>query len=73
MPTKRYNIGNLTAEEFEAAQKAIQKVRDENARLAQISAAKSILDSGITMMIDLVGEEVTKALLREKNRELRGV
>lgn len=73
MPTKRYNIGNLTMEEFEAAQKAIQKVRDENARLAQISAAKSILDSGIAMMIDLVGEEVTKTLLREKNRELRGV
>lgn len=65
------NIERLTEEEYQAAMRAINEVREEKARQAQASAAKRILDQGITMMIELVGVEQTKALLREKNRELR--
>ena len=65
------NIERLTEEEYQAAMKAINEVREEKARQAQVSAAKKILDQGITMMIELVGVEQTKVLLREKNRELR--
>lgn len=65
------NIERLTEEEYQAAMKAINEVREEKARKAQASAARKILDQGITMMIELVGIEQTKTLLREKNRELR--
>lgn len=65
------SIERLTEEEYQAAMKAVNEVREEKARQAQASAAKKILDQGITMMIELVGVEQTKALLREKNRELR--
>lgn len=61
------NIERLTEEEYQAAMRAINEVREEK----QASAAKKILDQGVTMMIELVGVEQTKALLREKNRELR--
>lgn len=65
------NIERLTEEEYQVAMKAINKVREEKAKQAQASEAKRILNQGITMMIDLVGIAQTKALLREKNRELR--
>jgi hypothetical protein len=65
------NIEKLTEEEYQAAMKAINEVREEKAKQAQASAARKILDQGITMMIELVGVEQTKVLLREKNRELR--
>lgn len=65
------SIERLTEEEYQAAMKAVNEVREEKARQAQASAAKKILDQGITMMIELVGVEQTKVLLREKNRELR--
>lgn len=64
------NIEKLTEEEFQAAMKAIDEIREEKARQARASAAKKILDEGIAMMIDLIGIEQTKMLLREKNREL---
>ena len=67
------NIERLTEEEYQAAMKAINEVREEKARQAQASAAKKILDQGITMMIELVGVAQTKVLLREKNRELREI
>lgn len=65
------SIERLTEEEYQAAMKAVNEVREEKARQAQASAAKKILDQGITMMIELVGVEQTKVLLREKSRELR--
>lgn len=65
------SIERLTEEEYQAAMKAVNEVREERARQAQASAAKKILDQGITMMIELVGVEQTKVLLREKSRELR--
>lgn len=65
------SIERLTEEEYQAAMKAVNKVREEKAKQAQASAAKRILDQGISMMIDLVGLAQTKTLLREKNRELR--
>lgn len=71
MPTKFYNIERLTKEEYEMAVKAIQEVRKEKARLEMIKQATEILDAGVLMMIELVGLEQTKAILREKNRELR--
>lgn len=67
------NIERLTEEEYQAAMKAINEVREEKARQAQASAAKKILDQGIAMMIELVGVAQTKVLLREKNRELREI
>lgn len=65
------NIERLTEEEYQVAMKAINKIREEKAKQAQASEAKRILNQGIAMMIDLVGIAQTKALLREKNRELR--
>lgn len=65
------SIERLTEEEYQAAMKAVNEVREEKARQAQASAAKKILDQGITMVIELVGVEQTKVLLREKSRELR--
>lgn len=67
------SIERLTEEEYQAAMKAVNEVREEKAKQAQVSAAKRILDQGISMMIDLVGLAQTKTLLREKNRELREV
>lgn len=71
MNPKKYNVEKLTKEEYEIAIKAIQEVRKEKAQLEMIKQAKKILDSGVSMMIDLIGIEQTKAILREKNRELR--
>ena len=65
------SIERLTKEEYQAAMKAINAVREEKAKQAQVDAARKILDQGISMMIDLVGLAQTKTLLREKNRELR--
>lgn len=69
--TKIYNVERLTKEEYDAATSAVQEIREKNARLAAVETAKSILDAGVLMMIDLVGIEETKTILREKNRELR--
>lgn len=71
MMAEIYNVEELTKEEYEIAIKAIQEVRKEKAQLEKIRQAKKILDSGVSMMIDLVGVAQTKAILREKNRELR--
>ena len=71
MPPKTYTLERLTKEEYEMAIKVVQEVREENARLEKIRQAKEILNAGILMMIDLVGIENTKAILREKTRELR--
>ena len=65
------SIERLTEEEYQAAMKAVNEIREEKARQAQVDTARRILDQGITMMIELVGIEQTKVLLREKNRELR--
>ena len=70
MPTKFYNVERLTKEEYDVATQAVQKIREENARLAAIETAKSILDAGVAMMIDLVGIEETKTILRERSRKL---
>lgn len=71
MNPKMYSVERLTKEEYEMAIKAVQEVRKEKARLEMIKQATEILDAGVLMMIDLVGLEQTKAILREKNRELR--
>lgn len=71
MPTKTYTLEKLTKEELKVAIKAVQEIREENARLERIKQAKEILNAGVSMMIDLVGIETTKTILREKNRELR--
>lgn len=71
MPTKTYTLERLTKEELKVAIEAVQEVREKNARLETIRQAKEILNAGISMMIDLVGIETTKTILREKNRELR--
>lgn len=71
MEVEFYNVKGLTEEEYEVAMKAIQKIREKNARLEMTRQAKKILDDGISMMIDLVGIEQTKTLLRQKNQELR--
>ena len=70
LQTTDYPIGKLTEEEFQAAMNAINEIKEEKARQARASAAKKILDEGIAMMIDLIGIEQTKMLLRDKNREL---
>ena len=70
MTPKTYSVERLTKEEYEMAMKAVQKIREQNARLAATETAKSILDAGVSMMIDLVGIEETKTILRKKNREL---
>lgn len=70
MNPKMYSVERLTREEYEMAMKAVQKIREENARLAAIETAKSILDAGVAMMIDLVGIEETKTILRERSRKL---
>lgn len=70
-PPKTYTLERLTKEELEVAIKAVQEIREDNARLERLKQAKEILNTGILMMIDLVGIETTKAILREKNRELR--
>lgn len=71
MNPKMYTLERLTKEEYEMAIKAVQEVREENARLEKIRQAKEILNAGILMMIDLVGIETTKTILRDKARELR--
>lgn len=71
MNPKMYSVERLTREEYEMAMKAVQEVRKEKARLEMIKQATEILDAGVLMMIELVGLEQTKAILREKNRELR--
>ena len=71
MTPKTYTLDRLTKEELQIAIKAVQELREENARLETIRQAKEILNAGILMMIDLVGIETTKTILREKNRELR--
>ena len=71
MSTKTYTLERLTKEELKVAIEAVQEVREKNARLETIRQAKEILNAGISMMIDLVGIETTKTILREKNRELR--
>lgn len=70
-PPKTYTLERLTKEKLEIAIKAVQEIREDNARLERLKQAKEILNTGILMMIDLVGIETTKAILREKNRELR--
>ena len=64
------SIERLTEEEYQAAMKAIDEIREEKARQAKESAAKKMLDEGTMMMIELIGVEQTKTLLREKAREL---
>ena len=71
MIPKMYTLERLTKEEYEMAIKLVQEIREENARLERIKQAKEILNAGILMMIDLVGIETTKTILREKNRELK--
>lgn len=71
MNPKMYSVERLTKEEYEMAMKAVQEVRKEKARLEMIKQATEILDAGVLMMIELVGLEQTKAILREKNRELK--
>lgn len=71
MIPKMYTLERLTKEEYEMAIKVVHEIREENARLERIKQAKEILNAGILMMIDLVGIETTKTILREKNRELR--
>ena len=66
-----YQLERLTKEEYEAAMKAINEVREERAKQAQLSAASHVLDQGVDMMLQLVGLEETKRLLRKKNHELR--
>lgn len=61
----------LTKEEYEAAIVAIQAIREKNARLEKACQAKRMLDDTISKMIDLVGIEQTKVILRGRNRELR--
>lgn len=70
MNPKMYSVERLTREEYDVAIQAVQKIREENARLAAIETAKSILDAGVAMMIDLVGIEETKTILRERSRKL---
>ena len=70
MNSKMYSVERLTKEEYDVATQAVQKIREENARLAAIETAKSILDAGVVMMIDLVGIEETKTILRERSRKL---
>ena len=71
MNPKMYSVERLTKEEYEMAIKAVQEVRKERARLEMIKQATEILDAGVLMMIELVGLEQTKTILRAKNRELR--
>lgn len=66
-----YQLERLTKEEYEAAMKAVNEVREEKAKQAQLSAASHVLDQGIDMMLQLVGLVETKRLLRKKNHELR--
>ena len=64
------SIERLTEEEFQAAMNAINEIREEKARQAKENAAKKMLDEGTMMMVELIGIEQTKTLLREKYREL---
>ena len=64
------SIERLTEEEFQAAMNAINEIREEKARQAKENAAKKMLDEGTMMMVELIGIEQTKTLLREKCREL---
>ena len=64
------SIERLTEEEFQAAMNAINEIREEKARQAKENAAKKMLDEGTMMMIELIGIEQTRTLLREKFREL---
>ena len=71
MTPKMYTLERLTEEEYKMAIKAVQEIREKNARFEAIKQAKEILNAGILMMIDLVGIETAKTILREKTRELR--
>ena len=71
MIPKTYTLERLTKEELKIAIQAVQELREKNAHLETIRQAKEILNAGIAMMIDLVGIETTKTILREKTRELR--
>lgn len=71
MTPKMYTLERLTEEEYKMAIKAVQEIREKNARLEAIKQAKEILNAGITMMIELVGIEATKTILREETRGLR--
>lgn len=64
------SIERLTEEEFQVAMNAINEIREEKARQAKENAAKKMLDEGTMMMVELIGVEQTKTLLREKCREL---
>ena len=70
MIPKMYTLERLTKEEYEMAIQTVQKIREKNARLEAIRQAEEILDAGILMVIDLVGIETTKTILREKTRKL---
>ena len=64
------SIERLTEEEFQAAMNAINEIREEKARQAKENTAKKMLDESIAMMINLLGIEQTKTLLREKCKDL---
>ena len=65
------NIERLDKEEFDVAMKAIQQLREERAKSAMTQQAKSIIEKGVAMSIELVGVEQTKSIIREMNRKLR--
>ena len=65
------NIERLNEEEFDVAMRAIQQLREERAKSAMVQQAKSIIEKGVTMSIELVGIEQTKSIIREMNRKLR--
>ena len=65
------NIERLNEEEFIVAMEAIKQLREERAKSAMVQQAKSIIEKGVTMSIELVGIEQTKSIMREMNRKLR--
>lgn len=67
------NIEKLTEEEYQAAMKTINEIREEKTRQTKINEAKKMLDESITMMIYLIGIEQTKELLKKKSKQVNAM
>lgn len=67
------NIEKLTEEEYQAAMKTINEIREEKTRQTKVNEAKKMLDESITTMIYLIGIEQTKELLKKKSKQVNAI
>lgn len=68
---KMIDFNSLSAEEVAACVDVITKIREEKRKALAIESAKSFLRDAVMAVIDTIGVEETKRIVREINRDLR--